>query len=87
MILEYGNMIRRIVDTEYRQVCEYTSAQRGRLKSAQARPGAIEMGGGEVPPPPLHLAEREAPQAMPPAGRKFSNYSKQSSLRAQAPPR
>ena len=48
VILEYGNMIRRIIDTECRQVCELqhthtNTAQRGRLKSAQARPGAIEM--------------------------------------------
>ena len=99
VILEYGNMMRRIVDTECRQVCELrhthtNSAQRGGLKSAQARPGAIEMEGGEVPPPPSLLppptcpsAQRRRPSPRQGGGLSGSapNCSKQVSLRAQAP--
>ena len=76
-ILKYGNMIRRLIDTDFRQVYELqhhtNSAQRGKLQSAPALPGSKEMGGGTV--------SQAAPHAKPPAGRGYGgsapNHSKQ----------
>ena len=54
-ILEYGKVMRRLIYTECRQVCELqahaNSTQRRNLQSAPAIPGAKEGGGGRAPPP------------------------------------
>jgi len=48
-ILKYSNMMRRLIDTDYSKVANYSthtySAQQGKFQSAPARPGAEEMEG------------------------------------------
>ena len=63
----------------------YSTHKQRTARKAEKRSGEAgrDRDGEEVRCPPLsHLSKREAPQAKPPAGRGFPNYSKQSSLRA-----
>ena len=63
-------MMRRIVATEYSQVCELQQTHKQRTaREAEKRTGEAERNrdGGGAAPPPSHLPEREAPQDKPPA--------------------
>ena len=78
-------MMRRLIYTECRQVCELqtdtNNTQRRNLQSAPAIPGAKEGEGGHRR---LTKRERQAPQAKPPAGWGFGgrapNYNSKQNL-------
>ena len=66
----YGKMMRRLIDTKCRQVCELQHTQtvhRDETYKAHRRFRARKKGGDRR----LAKRERKAPQAKPPAGRGF----------------
>ena len=80
-ILKYGSMMRRLIDTEYKQLYELqyhkNSAQRRKLQSAPATPGSKEMRGGGV--------LQAVPHAKPPAGRGYEGSGQRPQLQQTIP--